>query len=211
MLREGIEQHVAPTESGGPADYLLSPDRLIEADAIEPCVVRLATAEIDTPDGPGIGRGAGANRTAPLATKLGSALDGADRPKREAARAAVLRVLAVGYGGVVDLEAAAVEGGREITVRPDEPEVVWSRWVGTLDGGGAGVKRVHRQSLGVLHRLGAHALLEELRAAGMAPRFRPGRLRHIAWWYVDAGLSLRALQTDLFDDATPEAVEAGPA
>jgi hypothetical protein len=198
IVREGFEQHVAPTQTDGPGGYLLSPERLAEADAVGPCVGRLATAEVQPPAGGlGVGRSAGTRRTAPLAEQLGSRLARAEPATRGAARAAVLRALAVGYGGMIDLEAAAIEGGRTITVRAEAPEAVWSRWVATLDGSPV-LKQVHRQSIGVLHRLGQHALLEGLRAAGIAPRLRAGRLQPLAWWYVEAGLSLRALQTDLF-------------
>ena len=198
IVLEGFEQHVTPAQTDGPGGYLLSPERLTEADAVEPCVGRLATAEVQLPaGGPGVGRAVRARRIAPLAEQLGVRLARAEPATRGAARTAVLRALAVGYGGMVDLEAAAIEGGRTITVRVDAPEVVWSRWVVALDGSPV-VKRVHRQSIGVLHRLGQHALLEGLRAAGLAPRLRAGRLQPLAWWYVEAGLSLRALQTDLF-------------
>jgi hypothetical protein len=216
ILREGIEQHVSPGETSGPAGYLLSRARLTEADAVGPCVARLATAEVQPPDGPGVGRGARARRVVPLGTQLGLAAGDREQETLRAVRGAVLRTLAVGYGGMIDLEAAAREGGRSVGVHREAPEVVWNRWVATL-GSNAVVKRVHRKSMVVLNRLAIHALHEDLSAAGVAPPFRSRKLRPLAWFYVEAGLSLRAMQTDLFPDkddadadAAATAAEAWP-
>ncbi len=187
------------------APYLTARERLAEASKVDAIVSRFADAELDVHDrSNGVGRFALKSMTPPLHRSLGKRLAEADDQTIETVRISIQWALAVGYSATIDAEEANLNADSKIEFRSDRSQAdIWSFWVTHFNSGLVSAF-LPKEYISNVRHIGGDALHHELRAAGVAPRFRSGRIRYIGMLYAEIGLLLRMSQTDAISDASFE-------
>lgn len=190
-----------PNPSASP--YLTNDERRSEAARVDAIVSRFADAELDVSDRTnGVGRFAPKSLAPPLHRSLGQRLVDADAQTVETVRVSVQWALAVGYSAMIDAEEANLNSNSKIEIRSDRSQAeLWNFWVVHFNTGLVG-EFLPKDYLSNVRHIGGDALLHELRSAGVAPRFRSGRIRYVGMLYAQIGLLLRMIQTDAISDAS---------
>ena len=179
--------------------YVQDDQRLAEAQAVAPCVVRFMAAEINPPaDGKPIGRFAGVTVAPPVGTYLRKARD------REAAigavRGLVAAALAHGYFSMVESEALGAAGqGPEIKVVAGRSAIeIWAFWVTNMSTGDLLRAAADAKAIDQVTGVAGRQFADGLQRAGLGG-WRRGRRPFTGIFYAEAGMLLRMLQTDRFE------------
>ena len=178
--------------------YVQDDERLSEAEAVEPCVLRFAVAEVTPPaNGKPVGRYAGVSVAPPIGTYLRKSRD----RERVAmpARGLVMGAVAHGYFAMVEADALGRAGqGPEADVVPSRTaEEIWRYWVTNMSTGGVLKTVAHAKAIDQVAGVAGEELWIGLQELGLAGR-RRGRKTYTGTLYGEAGMLLRVLQTDRF-------------
>lgn len=199
VISEVLE--TSPNPSAAP--YLTARERLAEAAKVDAVVSRFADAELDMNDrSNGVGSFAPKSMTPPLHRSLGQRLAEADAQTIETIRISIQRALAVGYSAMIDAEEANLIADSKIEFRRDRSQAdIWNFWVAHFNSELVSAF-LPKDFVSNVRHIGGDTLHHELRSAGVAPRFRSGRIRYIGMLYAQIGLLLRMIQTDAISDAS---------
>lgn len=185
-----------------PADatvaYMLADARLSEAEIVAPCISRFVSAELRPPEGvKPVGRFGSISATPPVGKYLGLESD-ADDTVVASVRSLAMEALSYGYFAMTDAEATSSQAGALTEVVLDrDAHTIWPYWVTNM-----GTGRLLRSSVdpGFVRRVAnvcGEDLLHGLRQLGLVG-WRRRRVSGIGWFYAEAGMLLRVLQTDNF-------------
>jgi hypothetical protein len=202
VARDAVIDFVASVERAvrelcDPGDWLdAALDRATAgAPVVVPCVVRFVEDEIEPTQCP-IGR----HWTVPMPpipTLLGI---GPSSPSAtvDGLRAALVKSLAIGYGGAILLETAADSSARACPDR--SAEVVWRWWVPRI--GRFTAQEIFPQTpLDRVRKVAKRDLKQQLNSLGLKPSLRRRyRFSVTTYMYAEAGMLLRLPQTDVIAD-----------
>ncbi len=175
-------------------EYVGADSRGTEAAAVTPCVARLVTSELHPPrDGTPVGRFS--NRVVP---PLGRFLP--DLGEQEpAVRQLVMLAAAYGYFAMIDAEAADA-----IETAPVEPNVVdrtaeqiWPYWVTNMSAGKLLSRAVDKKYINRVTTVCGDDFYHGLLELGLVG-WRRRKVPSMGHFYAEAGMLLRALQSDTF-------------
>jgi hypothetical protein len=195
LVQEATEDVIGPalarTESKA---FLEQPERRVEAEAVDPCVQRMADYEVDPPShGKGVGRFAPASMTPPLGQLLGKKRRALTDDQVVGVREGILLALGAGFASVASIEADMGEKA-SCDVGAD-PKRLWDLWVVRLNsdaldsvGLAPDFQKFTRDAAMVL-------FTNRLRQLDLMPKVRK-RMRYelVGMWYGQAGMILRLIQ-----------------
>jgi hypothetical protein len=192
--RRTVERFIADGAEGDEARYVRDLTREDEVAAVDGCLRRLVTAELDIDDARmPIGRFA--NVVAPPGRLYRSALVRASDENKAEARDAVMDTLMIGYFWCCLLEVTARTPIKVVLGRAERD--IWRCWVPHITGGSP---KEHFgfavENLKTPHALAAKHLSERFKALRLLPRFgKRIRLQVLGESYADAGIVLRLMQS----------------
>ena len=176
-------------------DYLTDSARRTEAEAVDPCVERLADYEIEPPaHGKGVGRYAPKTLTPPIGSLIGGKRIAAlDDETRLRLRRAIVDATAVGYAGLIGVESDG-EGFKPST--DVDPKKIWCLWVVRLNSEVLREVGIDKDFDSQMRGLAAERFVAELKAVGLFPKVRKRmRFNLVGQWYGQAGMLLRLIQS----------------
>lgn len=198
MSFRGAVEHIATglstrMDEAEVAAYVANPDRVYEAEEVQPLVGRFIDYEINPPvGGPGIGRYANRSFIPPLGELLGAKrVEALTGDEAGALRTAAERSIAEGYVGMLGPEYGATFDGQRLDL-----EDLWNIWIVRLNGDDAlDLAGFATESQDILRANAEDQFVQSLRGANLFPKARKRmRYRLLGKWYGQAGMLLRLFQ-----------------
>jgi hypothetical protein len=179
-------------ESSAHADYVRGDERLLEAQAVGPCVWRMAYGELDR-----TGRLTASRTRLPgsppsLASKLGSRLSCAPVETYVSRVGAIYRATALGYSAWLEQEAAGPVEERRIAHRSTED--IWTFW--STDFRQMLETVTSKEWASGVRTAGAQSLVRDLKSLKLARLFGGSKVNQLGYVYAQAGVWLRVTQTE---------------
>jgi hypothetical protein len=184
--------------SSAHADYVRADERVLEAQAVSPCVWRMAYGELDRTGARTASRTGLPGSPPSLASKLGSRLSRAPVETHVALVEAIYRATALGYSAWLEQEAAGPAQDRRIADRSIED--VWAFWSADF-----------RQMLETVtsktwasgvRTAGAESLVQDLKHLKLTRLLGGSKVNQLGMVYSQAGVWLRVTQTDCLDQTS---------
>jgi hypothetical protein len=185
-------------DSSAQADYVRAGERVLEAQAVGPCVWRMAYGELDRTGAFTASRTGLPGSPPSLASKLGSRLSRAPLDTHVSLVEAIYRATALGYNAWLEQEANGPAEARRIADRSIED--VWAFWSAdfrqmletvTSKAWASGVRTA-----------GAESLVQDLKSLKLARLLGGSKVNQLGMVYSTAGVWLRVTQTDSLDQTS---------
>jgi hypothetical protein len=195
MVRDGL----AEDEEDQQRKYLNAPERLKEAEEVEPLVERFVDLEFDPPEGKGAGRGKAQWPMAePLAKSLTKQLEAMDETDREWMRDTVTVSIAFGY--VLLCVGQSFHEDIPTPTLGGDPQQLWERWMLQL---GTDVLKKSLNENMIKHALEIAHFENTMKKHDVYKLKTAPAIKLLSGTYGRAGLTLRLLQCTTEFDQEP--------
>jgi hypothetical protein len=195
VVRDGLVED----EEEQQRQYLNAPERLREAEEVEPCVERFVDLEFDPPEGKGAGRGKMRWPMAePLAKSLSKQLEAMDEADREWMRDTVTVSIAFGY--VLFCVGQSFHEDIPAPTLGGDPQQLWERWMLQLP---TDVLKKGLNEKAVKHALEVAHFENAMKKHDYYSLKTAGAIKLLSGTYGRAGLTLRLLQCTTESDVEP--------